>query len=102
MQSLHKKTTKQLEWSERSIADRKKIARFYRDEASLFIAQEADREIVEAATRVLRRPLAYREGKRIGTRECVMRKFPYILVYLVCPTKISIVRVLHQALRYFN
>lgn len=102
MQSLHKKTAKQLEWSKRSISDRKKIARFYRDEASLFIAQEADREIMEAATRVLRRPLAYREGKRSGTRECVMRKFPYILVYRVRPAKISIVRVLHQALRYFN
>lgn len=102
MQSLHKKTKKQLEWSKRSIADRKKIARFYRDEASLYIAQEADREIVEAASRILRRPLVYREGKRSGTRECTMRKFPYILVYRVRATKISIVRVLHQALRYFN
>jgi addiction module RelE/StbE family toxin len=102
LQSLRKKTTKLLEWSNRSIADRKKIARFYRDEASLFIAQEADREIVEAAVRILRRPLAYREGKRSGTRECVMRRFPYILIYRIRATKISVVRVLHQALRYFN
>lgn len=102
MQNLHRKTTRQLEWSKRSIADRKKIARFYNEEASLFIAQEADREIVGAASRILRRPLAYREGKRSGTRECIMRRFPFILVYRIRTTKISIVRVLHQALRYFT
>ena len=31
-----------------------------------------------------------------------MRRFPYILVYQVQAAKISIVRVLHQAMRYFN
>ncbi|MFZ4537606.1 type II toxin-antitoxin system RelE/ParE family toxin [Propionivibrio sp.] len=99
---MKKKTTRQLEWSKRSIADRKKIARFYSEEASLFIAQEADHEIIEAARRILRRPLSYREGKRSGTREYVMRRFPYILVYRVQATKVSILRCLHQALRYFN
>ena len=102
MQRSHRKAARQLEWSKRSIADRKKIARFYSEEASLFIALEADLEIVAAARRVLRRPLAYREGKRAGTRECIMRRFPYILVYRIRPTTISIVRVLHQAMSYFN
>jgi hypothetical protein len=32
---LAHKATRQLEWSKRSIADRKKIARFYKKEASL-------------------------------------------------------------------
>lgn len=102
MQRLQKKTARQLEWSKRSIADRKKIARFYSEEASLFIAREADHEIIEAAHRALRRPFSYREGKRSGTREYVMRRFPYILVYRVQTTRVSIVRVLHQAMRYFN
>jgi len=86
----------------RSIADRKKIARFYSEETSLFIAKEAEHKITEAAQRVFRRPFSYRDGKRLGTREYVMRRFPYILVYQVQSAKISIVRVLHQAMRYFN
>jgi plasmid stabilization system protein ParE len=100
--SLRKLPTRRLEWSKRSIEDRVKIARFYSEEASLFIAQEADKEIIAAGDRILQRPLMYREGKRAGTRECVMRRFPYILVYRVHPTRVSIVRVLHQAMRYFN
>jgi toxin ParE1/3/4 len=102
LQRSKKKAAKQLEWSKRSIADRKKIARFYSEEASLFIAQEADQQIIEAAQRVLRRPFAYREGKRPGTREYVMRRFPYIIVYRAQSATVSIVRVLHQAMRYFN
>jgi plasmid stabilization system protein ParE len=82
--------------------DRQRIARFYSDEASVFIAREADNEIVLAARRVLRCACAYREGKRAGTRECVMRRFPYILVYRVSPERVTILRILHQALRYFN
>ena len=102
MPRSQKNQTRQLSWSIRSIADREKIARFYKDEASLFIAIEADRAIVGAANRIKSRPLAYREGKKPGTRECVMRRFPYIVIYRVQPTKVSIVRVLHQALHYFN
>ena len=102
MPNLPKGTARQLEWSKRSIDDRKKIARFYSEEASLFIANEADLRIVEAAHRALRRPFSYREGKRSGTREYVMRRFPYILVFRVQATKVSIVRVLHQAMSYFS
>jgi plasmid stabilization system protein ParE len=31
-----------------------------------------------------------------------MRRFPYKLIYRVHGTKITVVRVLHQAMRYFN
>jgi hypothetical protein len=41
-------------------------------------------------------------GKRHGTREYVMRRFPYIIVFKVQPEKIYVLRVLHQAMRYFN
>ena len=44
----------------------------------------------------------YREGKKPGTREYVMRRFPYTLIYRVTAGKLTIVRVLHQAMRHFN
>jgi len=97
-----KSSTRQLDWSAQSLADRKKIARFYAEEASFLVAIEADREIQQAAARVLRRPMGYREGKRTGTRECVIRRFPYILVYKVFEGRVFIVRVLHHSVRYFN
>lgn len=92
MAPSHKKPVRQLEWSARSLIDRQKIARFYSEEASHFIARAADEGIVAAARRILSRPLAYREGKRKGTRECVMRRFPFILVYRVTDTQVSIIR----------
>ena len=93
---------RQLEWSQRSQADRHKIAEFYASEASPFIAEQALISIKNATNRILKNPLNYREGKKSGTREYVMRRFPYIVIYRVTDTKISIVRVLHQAMRYFN
>jgi len=47
-------------------------------------------------------PLTIEKAKKSGTREYVMRRFPYIVIYRVTDTKVSIVRVLHQAMRYFN
>ncbi len=92
---------KPLEWSKRSLDDRDRIFIFYAETASLLVAQSA-REGITAATKTLsRNPLAYRMGKR-GTREFIMRKFPYILIYRVYPAKVRIVRVLHQAREYFN
>ncbi|MGZ5208004.1 MAG: type II toxin-antitoxin system RelE/ParE family toxin [Sulfuricurvum sp.] len=93
---------RQLEWSRRAQADRQKIAEFYASEASPFIAEQALISIKNAANRILKNPLNYREGKKARTREYVMRRFPYIVIYQVSDTKISIIRVLHQAMRYFN
>jgi toxin ParE1/3/4 len=87
---------------ERSIADREKIGAFYKEEASLFVAIEADKSILTAAKKLKIDSLAYRIGHKAGTREYVMRRFPYILVYRVKGNTVEIIRVLHQAMRYFN
>ncbi|HNC53284.1 MAG TPA: type II toxin-antitoxin system RelE/ParE family toxin [Accumulibacter sp.] len=63
---------------------------------------QAAAAIKSAAAAAARSPYHYREGKKQGTREYVMRRSPYIPVYRVQAEKISIVRVLHQAMRYFN
>lgn len=79
-----------------------KITEFYAQEASPFIALQARINILKAALAAAENPLQYREGKKKGTREYVMRKFPYILIYRVHARKIMIIRVMHQAMRYFN
>ena len=93
---------KPLEWTRRAQSDRQRIAEFYTEEASPLIAIEALAAIRSAADRVRKTPLAYRTGKRAGTRELVMRRFPYVLIYRIQPNSIVILRVLHQSMRYFN
>ncbi|MDP1612171.1 MAG: type II toxin-antitoxin system RelE/ParE family toxin [Sulfuritalea sp.] len=54
-----------------------------------------------AAVRLTRTLAIYRPGRK-NTREYVMRRFPYIIVYRVVANKVRIVRVLHQSRLYFN
>ncbi len=93
---------RQLEWSARSRVELEDIAEFYAKEASPFVGEAAYLAIEAAAEYLLRNPLHYREGCRAGTREYVMRRFPYTIVYRVTATKVLIVRVMHQAAKYFN
>jgi toxin ParE1/3/4 len=93
---------KRLEWSKRAQADRLKITEFYAQEASPYIALEARQAISKAALSVAANPLHYREGKKPCTREYVMRRFPYTLIFRIKGQRVIIVRVLHQAGRYFN
>lgn len=58
--------------------------------------------ILSEAEKITALDLKFRPGIRAGTRECVMRRFPYTLVYLSAAREIKIVRVLHQRSEYFN
>jgi len=93
--------TKRLEWSKRADNDLDSIIRFYAETASPEVAAMARETILAAAERIAADPVIHRPGKR-GTRECVLRKFPYIVIYRIKPTGRKIVRVLHQARDYFN
>jgi plasmid stabilization system protein ParE len=96
------KPARLLEWSKRSLKDRDRIARFYNDEASLLVAVEADAAIQRAANQACTAPELFRSGIRPNTREYVMRRFPFTLIYRVMADKVLIVRVMHQAAKYFN
>lgn len=91
----------QLEWSRRSLADRERIYTYYWNAASGRVADEVDRAIADRARAIARLDLVYRRGKG-DTRECVMRRFPFIIIYRIEPRKVRVVRVLHQAREYFN
>ena len=91
-----------LDWSTRSRADLGVIVKFYAREASAYVAEEAYLAIEAAAETISASPYAYREGVRSGTREYVMRRFPYTLIFRVVDDTVTIVRVMHQAAKYFN
>lgn len=92
---------KPLEWSARAATDLARIETYYASEASPLVAQEASSAIFSAVERLAESPETYRAGAK-NTREYVMRRFPYTIVFRIDARKIRIVRVMHQARQYFN
>lgn len=90
-----------LEWSKRSRADLDRIYDYYLEAAPYDIAEQAIGAILAQARRIAELGTFYRPGRK-GTRECVMRRFPFILIYRIEPGTLRVVRVRHQARSYFN
>ncbi len=70
----------QLDWSLRALADRKRIYAYYWNTASERIADTVDAAIAERTRAIAKLDLVYRRGKG-STRECVMRRFPFTIIY---------------------
>jgi len=55
-------------------------------------------QLIKSAGRLARYPLSGRPGRLQGTREIILRKLPYILVYrIVSPERVEIARALHTS-----
>jgi plasmid stabilization system protein ParE len=92
---------KQLDWSLRARADVGAIEEYYAMTASPETAAMARDAIVRAAGRLGVLPATFRKGKH-GERQYVMRRFPYTIIYRETGNIVRIVRVMHQARKYFN
>ena len=93
---------KRLEFAARALRDIEAIETWYLDSAGEHVANRAVDAILDQAEKIARLALMFRPGIRAGTRECVIRDFPYTLVYIVRGGVAKIVRVLHQRSEYFN
>jgi toxin ParE1/3/4 len=90
---------KPLEWSARS---RKNIESL-RDHIAADnpkAALSVVAEIVRTAEALTEEPLIGHPGRRPGTRELVLRRYPYTLIYRVYAARLVIVAVLHQSRKY--
>lgn len=92
---------RKLAWSKRADADLAGIDAYYLEHAGERIAEEAVDAVYWQARLIAETGLIYRAGKR-NTRECVMKKWPYTIVYRIEPRAVTVVRVLHQRRAYFN
>lgn len=87
-----------IKWSESAERDMAEIFAYFmaRDEEE--VARALVARILKAARRLETSPLSGRPGRIRGTREIVILKAPYILVYeLPAPNVAEIVRVIHTA-----
>lgn len=92
---------KRLEWSKRAEADRDRLVEYYAETVSANLAEIAYKFIGQAVANLAVMPVLHRPGK-YGTRECVLKRFPYTIIYRATADSVRIVRVLHQAKKYFN
>ena len=88
-----------LEWSPRSQRDIEAIHDYIALDNPV-AAQSVIAEIRKAANSLRTLPMLGHVGKCPGTRELVLARFPYTLVYRLAPAKISIAAVLHQSRQY--
>lgn len=93
---------KQLEFAVRARRDIEAIEAYYLEHAGEAVANRAVDAILNEAKKLVSLGLHFRPGILRGTRESVMRDFPYILVYLIAGNAVKIIRVLHQRSHYFN
>ena len=92
---------RRLDWSKRATADQLSIARYYLDTASESVAWDCFLEIESNLERIALLGLKFRAGKH-NTLECVLKQFPYTIVYRITARTVRVVRVLHQRRAYFN
>lgn len=85
-----------LEWSTPA-ADELEAAQNYYHDLNPMTARPMARRIVDAAKRLREQPQIGRQGLRDGTREWVVSRTPYVLVYRLTPQAVEILHVWHTA-----
>lgn len=90
-----------LRWSSDARLDLREAAQFIATDNPR-AAEEVENRILAAADRLLEYPNSGRIGLRGGTRELVIKRTPYLLVYRVSASVIEIVRVWHTSREPFS
>src|SRR3972149_5431143 len=67
------------------IRDREAMEKYHREAAGDVVADRVIDAILSQAEKVAALGLMFRPGIRQGTRECVMTRYPYTLVYRIGP-----------------
>ena len=93
---------KRLEYAVRARRDLEAIGNYHLEVAGDVIADRIIDTILSQAEKIAALGLMFRPGIRQGTRECVMTRYPYTLVYRIGPRRVEIARVIHQRAEYFQ
>jgi toxin ParE1/3/4 len=88
-----------LRWTEEAATDLEHITDYLFENAP-GRAAELVREIYNAPSAPLTFPYRGRPGRKAGTREFVLPRLPYIVVYQITGEVIHIVRILHGAQKW--
>lgn len=96
---MARKRKKPLEWSRRAAGQLLEIENYIAQDDPIVAATVVDR-IIATAAKLSTFPLAGRTGRLRGTRELVITRYPYTIIYRVRRTAVQIIRVVHQARKF--
>lgn len=86
---------KRLEWSRRAEDGLAAIHDFIAEDNPK-AAEKVVRHLLDSAAKLVGFPLLGHEGKRTGTRELVLPKYHYSIIYRLTADKVRIVAVIHH------
>jgi addiction module RelE/StbE family toxin len=89
-----------IDWTLRAVADLKSIAEWIKQDRDLEAANRVARAIYEAVQSLRTMPYRGRYGRLENTRELVIPRLPYIVVYQVFEERLVILNILHGAQRW--
>ncbi|MFH1043576.1 MAG: type II toxin-antitoxin system RelE/ParE family toxin [Pseudomonadota bacterium] len=93
---------KRLDYAVRARRDLEAIEKYHLEVAGDIIADRIVDAILAQAEKIAALGLMFRPGIRQGTRECVMTRYPYTLVYRIGPRRVEVARIIHQRAEYFQ
>jgi len=89
-----------VEWSSHAVSDLKAISEYIERERSLETANRVTRTIYDAVQSLRTMPLRGRYGRIESTRELVVPRLPYIIVYQPLDQRVLILNIVHGARRW--
>jgi toxin ParE1/3/4 len=89
-----------IRYAEAVDSDLEAIKSYLQPRAGPIVTDRVLDTILTAIERLDRMPFIGRPGRRAGTREMVITRYPYIVVYRVAGNDVEIARVLHQRMQW--
>lgn len=90
----------QIRWTEAAVHDLTTICDYLAERDSPEIARAVALAIWDGIDTLEQFPSLGRPGRKFGTRELVLSKFPYLVIYRLHNDTVEINRVLHGAQRW--
>lgn len=82
-------------WTKRALSHLETELDYY-GKISLTLARELTIIITDSVTSIAEMPGIGRPGKKVGTRELIVNKFPYIIAYRIRTEALEILAIIHQ------
>jgi addiction module RelE/StbE family toxin len=90
----------QIEWSAAAVVDLQAVAEWIEQDRDIQAANRVARRIYEAVQSLRTMPYRGRYGRIENTRELVIPRLPYLVVYQVLEERLVVLNVLHGAQRW--
>ena len=89
-----------IEWSENAVSDLESISEYIEQDRNLETANRVTRRIFDSVESLQTMPFRGRPGRIEGTRELVISRLPYIVMYRVLRERVLILNIVHGARRW--